>query len=128
MNRLIVQKTPSTPFIDFDSEAGLMKISGESFPENAARFYAPVLTWIDDFFAMDDIPPMTLECNILYFNSSTSKILMNLFDDLETHVLRGRTVSVRWLCHPENEMAIECGEEFREDLETLPFEIVTEGK
>lgn len=125
MNRLVIEKTGSTPFIDFDPETGYLRIAGESFPENAVKFYAPLLSWIDDFMSLESSPAVTLACDILYFNSSTSKILMNLFDSLEARVLKGKDVTVKWLCHPDNETAIECGEEFKEDLDHLPFQIVT---
>jgi hypothetical protein len=124
MNRLRVDRTPSTPLVDFDPESGLLRIEGESFPENAAKFYAPMLEWIRAYLALEETPPVTLECELLYFNSSTSKILMNLFDALEERALAGRSVAVRWICRADNETAIECGEEFGEDLESLPFEIV----
>jgi hypothetical protein len=124
MNRLVLEGSPSTPSVDFDPGTGLLRIAGESFPENAAKFYAPLLDWIREFMAQKEIPPVMLECDILYFNSSTSKILMNLFDVLESQSLLGRGVAVRWLCRPGNETAAECGEEFKEDLESLPFEIV----
>ena len=124
MNRLVMEKTTSTPAVDFDPDAGLLRISGESFPENAAKFYAPILAWIADFAQRPDSPAIVLECDILYFNSSTSKILMNLFDTLESCVLKGKDIAVRWFCREDNETAVECGEEFREDLDSLPFEIV----
>ena len=124
MNRLVMEKTTSTPAVDFDPDAGLLRISGESFPENAAKFYAPILAWIAEFAQRPDSPAIVLECDILYFNSSTSKILMNLFDTLEDLVLVGRAVTVRWFCREDNETDVECGEEFREDLDNLPFEIV----
>lgn len=124
MNRLIMEKSASTPAIDFDPESGILRISGESFPENAAKFYAPILEWIGTFMERSGGSAVTLECDILYFNSSTSKILMNLFDTLEDHVMHGKDVSVRWFCRSDNETAIECGEEFKEDLESLPFEII----
>jgi hypothetical protein len=43
---------------------------------------------------------------------------------LQAAVEKGKNISVQWLCNPENETAIECGEEFKEDLEKLPFDIV----
>ena len=124
MNHLVMEKTASTPAVDFDPDTCVLRITGESFPENAAKFYAPILAWIGELRERSDCPPVVLECDILYFNSSTSKILMNLFDTLEDLVLGGRSVTVRWLCREDNETAVECGEEFREDLDNLPFEIV----
>lgn len=128
MNRLVIGKTASTPSIDFNPATGALSICGESFPENAGSFYAPILDWIKEFMSQEIRPAVTLACDILYFNSSTSKLLMNLFDALESHVREGKDVSVQWICHQNNETAIECGEEFKEDLELLPFHIVTKNE
>jgi hypothetical protein len=49
---------------------------------------------------------------------------MTIFDMLQAEAEKGKNVSVLWLCDTENETAIECGEEFKEDLDRLPFEIV----
>ncbi|MGM0593180.1 MAG: SiaC family regulatory phosphoprotein, partial [Pseudomonadota bacterium] len=57
-------------------------------------------------------------------NSSASKGLMNIFDMLDEAAEEGRTVTVNWRSHPENEMAIEYGEEFEEDLENITFNMV----
>jgi hypothetical protein len=49
LQNLIIEKTYSTPLIKFESDTGKLTISGESFPENASRFYTPVLQWIRDY-------------------------------------------------------------------------------
>ncbi len=49
---------------------------------------------------------------------------MTILDLLEAEVEKGKDISVLWLCDKDNETAIECGEEFKEDLGSLPFEIV----
>lgn len=54
---------------------------------------------------------------------STSKVLLMMLDLLEQGIGDGKKAAVLWLCEKENETAIECGEEFKEDLDLLPFEI-----
>lgn len=124
MEDLIIEKTQSTPYICFCQSTNELTIEGESFPENSAKFYAPVLEWLKEYLSALQSEAVTVRFEIVYFNSSTSKIFMTIFDLLEAEVENGRNVSVCWLCDPENETAIECGEEFKEDLECLPFEIV----
>jgi hypothetical protein len=124
LKSLIIEKTLSTPGINFDSATGLLKLEGESYPENAAKFYAPILKWIEEYFATEAVDTTIFEFAIIYFNSSTSKIFMSLFDDLEALVAEGSDIKVRWICHAHNETAIECGEEFKEDLAKLSFDIV----
>jgi hypothetical protein len=121
---LIIEKTQSTPHILFSQATGTLMIRGESFPENSAKFYAPVLEWLRQCVAELEDSKMTLEFEIIYFNSSTSKVFMTIFDMLQAELECGKDISVVWKCDESNETAIECGEEFKEDLEGLPFDIV----
>lgn len=124
MKDLKIEKTQSTPYIYFDSAKNLLVIRGESFPENAAKFYAPVLDWLKEYTdtLVDQI--VTMEFEIIYFNSSTSKIYMIIFDMMEERVKDGKNIRINWKCDKRNELAIECGEEFKEDLTELPFNII----
>lgn len=124
MQTLLIEKTQSTPYIYFDQASNVMIIKGESFPENAAKFYAPVMEWLREYLAELDTEKAVMQFEIIYFNSSTSKIYMTILDLLEAEVEKGKDISVLWLCDKDNETAIECGEEFKEDLDSLPFEIV----
>jgi hypothetical protein len=122
MENFVVEKTKSTPEINFNAASGVLQIKGESFPENVVKFYTPVIDWIRDYIN-SETKEITLEFEIIYFNSSTSKVFMTIFDLLEKEVENGKNIKVKWRCDSENETAIECGEEFKEDLDLLPFEI-----
>ena len=124
METLIIEKTQSTPYIYFDQTTNVLIIKGESFPENSAKFYAPVLEWLREYLNALKNEKMAMQFEIIYFNSSTSKVFMTIFDMLQSEVEKGKDISVLWLCDKENETATECGEEFKEDLENLPFDIV----
>jgi hypothetical protein len=124
MDNLIIEKTLATPYIHFDAQANKLTVAGESFPENAAKFYAPVLEWLKEYLAGIDNQDVLAELEIIYFNSSTSKILMIIFNELDNAVAAGKNITVNWRCDERNETAIECGEEFQEDLQHVPFNIV----
>lgn len=124
MEDLIIEKTQSTPYIHFSQTTNELVIKGESFPENSAKFYAPVMAWLKEYLTILGNNKMIMEFEIVYFNSSTSKVFMTIFDLLQAEVDKGKEISVIWKCDAENETAIECGEEFKEDLESLSFDIV----
>lgn len=124
METLILEKTQSTPYIYFNPTTNILIIKGESFPENSAKFYAPVLEWLKEYLEGLKDETVSMQFEIIYFNSSTSKVFMTIFDMLQEEAEKGKNISVHWLCDKENETAIECGEEFKEDLENLPFQIV----
>ena len=82
MENLIIEQTKSTPYIFFCAATGKLRIEGESYPENVIKFYTPVLEWLHDYF-MTNVKDMVLEFKIIYFNSSTSKVFLTIFDLLE---------------------------------------------
>lgn len=121
MQPLIIERRKDSPAIHFDPESRILAITGESYPENAASFYEPVFEWIATFLAQDDERPVTVNLQLVYINSSSSKIILNLLDLLDEAVQRGAVIQVYWRYHAENTTLLECGEEFCEDLEALPF-------
>lgn len=119
-----VPATRSTPAVQLDPQSGLARITGSSFPENASRFYQPVFDWIQSYCQLllqQQNARLLLDLELVYLNSSSSKIMMLLFDLLEDTARQGADVAVIWRFHPENETAMECGEEFKEDLKQLVF-------
>ncbi|MFL0195467.1 DUF1987 domain-containing protein [Clostridium sp. WILCCON 0269] len=126
MNNLIIEKTASTPHINFNYEMRKLIVSGESFPENAAKFYEPVMNWIKEYLEKIGREATQVEFEIIYFNSSTSKIYMTLFTLLDQAVSSGKNIVINWRAAQENETAIECGEEFMEDVEFVKFNILVE--
>lgn len=124
MKNLIIEKTSATPEIRFDYASGTLELRGESYPENTAEFYAPVFEWLRNFLDSNNEIAMTVNLEIIYFNSSSSKALMNFFDLLEDAAEAGRKIVVNWIYAAGNEGAQEYGEEFKEDLDTLEFNLV----
>lgn len=127
MENLIIAKTETTPEIRFDFSSGVLEMRGESYPENTAEFYAPVFAWLSKFLAGGNEKSVIVNMEIVYFNSSSSKALMNFFDVLDEAVAEGKKVAVNWIYDAENESALEYGEEFKEDLESLEFNLVTKN-
>jgi hypothetical protein len=124
MENLIIEKTTATPEIHFDYASATLALRGESYPENTAEFYAPVFEWVRNFLSSGNEIAMTVNLEIIYFNSSSSKALMNFFDLLEEAAEAGRKIAVNWIYAAGNEGALEYGEEFKEDLDVLEFNLV----
>lgn len=125
MDKLIVEATRSSPAIAFDAETRQLRISGESYPENAAAFYAPVFAWLNAFIAgLEPAATVEIDLEILYLNSSSTKIMLNLLDVLEQAAQDGLQIIVNWRYDPDNESMLECGQDFSEELEALTFNLV----
>ncbi len=124
MENLEIAATKSTPTIYFDVQTHVLLMAGESYPENTSQFYAPVYRWLEE--CLDSLEEQQLVFNIelIYFNSSSSKVLMDLFDLMEDASDEGKNIIVNWVYDEENDSALEYGEEFAEDMEELTFNLV----
>jgi len=125
MEPLHIDATKSTPAVHFNGDVNILELAGESYPENAARFYGPVYDWLSRFLQDTEPRVLLVKIALLYFNSSSSKALMNLFDRFEEAVDDGWRISVDWCYHEDNDTALECGEEFREDYDSFEFNLVS---
>jgi len=124
MDTFILEATKSTPSVRLDPAANILEIKGESYPENASKFYLPVFDWLGKYLAGLAYQAVQVNFTVSYFNSSTSKILMNMLDRLQEAHAAGKDITVNWFYLAENDLARECGEEFKEDLEGLPFNLI----
>jgi hypothetical protein len=124
MQKFSIQATPSSPYINFDPEAGSFEIRGESYPENCWAFYKPMFDWLAGYLETSNGDSVEIDMEIIYFNSSSSKTFMDFFEMLDDQAGRGRKIVVNWRYHEENESAMECGEEFMEDVERIKFNLV----
>ncbi|MFW5488580.1 MAG: DUF1987 domain-containing protein [Desulfovibrio sp.] len=123
MERVQIGATKSSPAVDFDPEEGLLEICGESYPENCGKFYDPLFDLLGEYLESPQSDKLRLNMEIVYFNSSTSKAFMDLFDMLDDAVRNGKDIEVSWRFHEDNDIAQECGQEFQEDLRDLPFHL-----
>lgn len=113
--------THSTPAIDTDWQSGRVSLRGDSYPEDAFEFFEPLLNWVGGYLA-DAREPLALELSLLYINTSSIRMLMDLFDEMEAAHRRGGSVSLTWYYDAENERVAEIADEFREDC-SFPFTI-----
>lgn len=124
MENLCIAKTKYTPEINFNYSDYLLTIKGESYPENTSKFYGPVMSSLLDFLDSLGDQEVTLNIELDYFNSSSSKVLMDLFDTLDERVAIGKKIIVNWLYEPDSDSAMEYGEEFKEDVQHLTFNLM----
>ena len=123
MDNLNLRATQSTPSIDAVFAAGKIEMRGDSYPENSFEFFAPVVLWIEKFLR-NESTPFSLELHLLYLNTSSVKVIMDIFDLLEDEHKRGREVSVQWFYDPDNSRIAELAEEFKEDC-SFPFDVMS---
>lgn len=124
MQDLVIEATETTPAIRFLVMPRVLEIRGESYPENSAAFYAPIYEWLEDFLQEQHDVDIQVIFEVSYFNSSSSKVFLDLFDLLSESSLNGNNISVDWRYHKDNEMGKEYGEDFQEEVQAIAFRLV----
>lgn len=122
MAKINIEKTELTPSVLLDEVEGLIEIKGDSLPENTQEFYSPLMNGLKEYF-QNPQSKTTVNLEITYFNSSSSKLFFDFFDLLEASSSSCEIV-VNWIYDEENESMEEAGEDFKEDFESLNFNMV----
>lgn len=119
---MIIKGTSKTPTVKLNREEGTLFFSGRSIPENTFDFYAPINDWIDDY--CESPSKLTvISIRLEYFNTSSSKCLLDVFKKLENIQTEELQVLVNWYFETEDEDMQEAGEDYRA-IVSLPFEII----
>jgi len=122
MKSLIIEGTPKTPTIRFDSKAGQFEIKGRSIPENSVEFYKPLVDWLE-IYKDEPLPKTTVEIKLEYFNTSSSKCILEVFKKLETIHKAQNAVEVNWYYEEDDEDMLEAGEDY-ESIIRMPFKMI----
>lgn len=114
-------ETRDKPYIILDQKNSRFEIKGNSLPEDTTLFYTPVIEWIIEY-AKNPNKKTHFICDLEYFNSSSAKMLYELFIELEKINETGNQVKVTWYYDSDDNMIEEKGIEFQSILE-IPFEV-----
>ena len=123
METIKIQGTEDTPKIILDAENEIMEISGRSLPEDVSSFYEPVLNWLNEY-AENPKKKTIFNFKLTYFNTASSKLLLDILMKLEEMHEKGLDVLIRWHYPEDDEDMAEAGEEYA-DIVDVPFEQVS---
>jgi hypothetical protein len=120
METIKIQGTEDTPKIILDAENEIMEISGRSLPEDVSSFYEPVLNWLTEY-AENPKKKTIFNFKLTYFNTASSKLLLDILMKLEEMHEKGQDVLIKWHFPEDDEDMAEAGEEYA-DIVDVPFE------
>lgn len=123
MEVLKIESTEDNPQIVLDRESNILEISGRSLPEDVNTFYEPMMSWIEEY-AKDPLDVTVFNFKLTYFNTASSKIILDILTQFEEMIEEGYQVMVRWHYPEEDEDMMEAGEEYSEMID-VPFEMVS---
>lgn len=123
MEPIKIEGSDRSPEVDFDFDGLKFMIRGESYPEDVTAFYGPLLDKLEKALEGADGQQIEFNFELIYFNSSSAKVIMEIFDQLEEAAENGAQVTVNWAFDEEDDTMEELGEEFAEDLEHINFNL-----
>jgi len=122
MNSINIEGTPKTPTVKFENQSSTLVIRGRSIPENSIDFYKPLIDWLEGY-ATSPAEALVLNMELEYFNTSSSKCILDVFKKLEGISKTGKTVSVKWYYEEDDEDMLEAGEDY-DAITEIDFEMI----
>lgn len=129
MKDLHIEETTGTfltPAVSLSASTGKCSMEGESFIENPQAFYAPIQEWIEQYIK-NVKGEMEWDFRFLYLNSSSSKIMSNIFRKLKEYENEGGKITINWHYPEDNTGLLEEGECFKLvsklSINLIPYEL-----
>jgi len=116
--------TSQTPAVDFDYEAHELRISGESWLEDAAKFWVPVLNSVREYLEGTINKNIKVDVRLSYLNTGSFKAMVQLFRSLDEAARKGNAVSFSWRHRRDDEMARGYGEDLEASVQTAALQII----
>ena len=122
MEALSIEGTAKTPSVKFNGQEGVIEIKGRSIPENSIEFYKPLVEWLEDYSSTPlDLTQVNVQLE--YFNTSSSKVILNILKKFETIPDAKEKVVVNWYYEANDEDDLETGEYFSQ-MTILSFNFI----
>lgn len=122
MEVIKIKGTSDTPNVILDAANNIIEFAGRSLPENVSTFYGPILTWLDEY-AKNPNPKTIVVFKFEYFNTASSKMILDVLLKFEEIHSNGNEVLIQWHHQAEDEDMEEACDEYAEIVE-IPFEKV----
>jgi len=119
---LKIEPTHKTPKVYMAPQEGLFEISGRSIPEDSVGFYKQVMDWLDEY-SKSPAGKTPFKFELEYFNTSSSKNILEVLKKLESIFQAGNDVTITWYYDEDDEDMEETGEDYKALL-SVPVELV----
>jgi hypothetical protein len=121
MEKFYLTGTDISPEISLEQNGNLI-IKGTSIPENSEEVYRPVLLWLRNY-APNPAPTTNLEVQLDYFNTSSSKFLLEILRIIKQIQDSPKPVLIKWCYYSDDPDMMESGQDFMDILE-LQMEMI----
>ena len=122
MEKISIDGSQKLTTINFDQDKGLIEIRGKSIPENPKDFYQPLIDWVEEYSG-NPSKITTVNIKLEYFNTSSSKWILNIFKRIVPIYKDGKDVVINWYYDENDEDIYESGEDYQ-SIVKIPFNII----
>ncbi len=122
MEDLKIEGSPKTPTIEFSSGSGYLLIRGRSIPENSIEFYKPLIEVLESY-NNNSQANTKVDIQLEYFNTSSSKCILDVFKKLEAINSGSSEVVINWYYEEDDEDMLEAGEDYQAII-NIPFKMI----
>ena len=118
---IIKEQTDKSPLVTFDGVE--LVIKGRSYMENSQDFYRTLIAQVQSL----QYERLDVIVILAYFNTSSSKCLLELFHAFERLSTNENPVAVFWYYAPDCPDLEEAGEDYRDLITGIKFELIEEA-
>jgi len=93
------------PSVNLNLQTGICELGGESFLEDTVEFYNPIINWLTEFTEKVK-KPLAFIIKLTYFNTSTSRCILDILNVLKDYEEAGGEVVINWH-YDENDIDME---------------------
>ena len=120
MQNVHIDATSTSPEVAFNFSENLLLLRGESYPENASAFFGPIIEALRGYLEQTTDQVIEVIIELTYFNSSSTKVLFNIFDLLNT-AAENNTVNLHWRYDEDDDTILEFGDDLHEDFPAINY-------
>ena len=95
MKDLVIERTPETPGIIFNSSAGTLKIFGRAYSNDISAFYKTMEAWLAEYLE-NPKETTTIELQLDYYNSIFIKLLYYFIEQSKSVLQKNKKLIVKW--------------------------------
>jgi hypothetical protein len=120
----IIKGEKYIPSIEFNAQTNTLEMSGQSYHEYVEEFFHPILDWIQKYLA--SLPPkITFNFKMTYFNTASSRCLLEVFELLDQYQKNHETdIVINWYYKETDYDMLESGRDYAMDT-SLKFVLLT---
>jgi hypothetical protein len=128
MNKFLIEETEFTPEILFDLSDRKFIFKGVSRPEDVFKFYEPAIAWLKELDenlhthtdTKYNFTNIDIEFRLTYFNSASSKMLLQILEVFKKIQQKGVDINVDWYYDENDEQMFDDGMDLSESVK-IPF-------